>query len=300
MEAKQSLRYPLKKITDSDDYLKIDIIEYKPPGIGNQPGSFALNTSDQTYANIGVKDIQDTIILPIPDNLQDSNSVSWGSAAINPLAAAGIAGVSGAITDPKGVVGKILSGIKNVAGATQTGIGQDLITSVLSGAAVKIAGVGANVDTSTIISRNTGLVANQNLELLFSGVSIRSEFVFAYDLTPRSQNESEVVKKIIRRFKYHSAASKGSAKAPGAGLFLKTPNVFKITYMSGNREHPFLNRFKICALIGMSVDYAASGTYATYPDATPTHMRMGLTFKELTPIYREDYESGIGRDGVGY
>jgi hypothetical protein len=50
----------------------------------------------------------------------------------------------------------------------------------------------------------------------------------------------------------------------------------------------------------MSVDYAASGTYATYPDATPTHMRMGLTFKELTPIYREDYESGIGRDGVGY
>lgn len=87
MEAKEPLRYPLKKITSSDDYLKIQILTYKPPGIGNQPGSFALNTSDQTYANIGPKDILDTILLPIPDNLKDSNSVSWGANTINPLEA---------------------------------------------------------------------------------------------------------------------------------------------------------------------------------------------------------------------
>jgi hypothetical protein len=81
---------------------------------------------------------------------------------------------------------------------------------------------------------------------------------------------------------------------------LKAPNVFKITYRSGNKDHPFLNRFKVCALLGMAVDYASSGTYSTYPDATPTHMKMSLSFQELTPIYRQDYNSGIGRDGVGY
>jgi hypothetical protein len=59
--------------------------------------------------------------------------------------------------------------------------------------------------------------------------------------------------------------------------------------MSGGKPHPFLNQFKICALNAMSVNYTASGTYATYSDATPVHMQMTLTFQELTPIYREDY-----------
>jgi hypothetical protein len=304
MEAKPALRYPLKKLTDSDDYLKIDILEYKPPGLGNQPSSFALNTSDQTYANVGVKDILDTIFLPIPDNLQDSNSVSWGSDSLNPIQAAmgglGSAVVQNAFTgNTKNLVDKVLKGASNIGEFAKTGLGQDVIASGAAGFAAKSL-LGAD-NVSSFIRRQTGVVANQNLELLFSGIAIRPEFSFAYDLVPRSKEEGQEIKKIIRLFKYHSSAKKGSATfGPGAGLFLKSPNVFKITYKSGNRDHPFLNRFKVCALLGMSVDYAASGTYATYPDATPTHMRMSLTFKELTPIYAEDYESGIGRDGVGY
>lgn len=304
MEAKEPLRYPLKKITSSDDYLKIQILEYKPPGLGNQPGSFALNTADQTYANIGTKDILETIFLPIPDNLKDSNSVSWGADQLNPIQAAigsvGVEAVQGAFTGKtKDLLSKIISGATNITQFAQTGLGQDVIASGAAGFAAK-ALLGSD-NTASFIRRQTGVVANQNLELLFSGIAIRPEFNFGYDLVPRSPEEGEVIKRIIRLFKYHSAAKKGSAAfGPGAGIFLKSPNVFKISYMSGNKEHPFLNRFKICALLGVAVDYAASGTYSTYPDATPTHMRMGLTFKELTPIYAEDYTTGRGSDGVGY
>lgn len=307
MEANPALRYPLKKIDSSDDYLQIQIIKYKPPGIGNQPGSFALNTSDQTYANIGVKDILKTIILPIPDNLQDNNSVGWGADTISPIGAALLTGANTLISGKGGLGGrinslkdKLLGGAKNIKDLALTGTGQDYIVGAAAGLAAKtlIGSTGDIFESST--RRTTGLVFNQNLELLFSGIAIRPEFTFAYDLVPRSKEEGEQIKQIIRQLKYHSAASKGSVGDPGAGLFLKAPNVFKITYRSGNRDHPFLNRFKVCALLGMAVDYAASGTYATYPDATPTHMRMSLTFKELTPIYAEDYNSGIGRDGVGY
>lgn len=305
MEAKEPLRYPLKKITSSDDYLKIQILTYKPPGLGNQPGSFALNTSDQTYATIGPKDILDTIILPIPDNLKDSNSISWGANTINPLEAGLLTGANAAIKGEGGLqggvtrlLGKITGGAKNITEFGLSGTGQDFVISAAAGLAAKaITGSGELFSSAT--QRATGLVFNQNLELLFNGVAIRPEFVFGYDLVPRSAEESVMIKKIIRLFKYHSAAKKGGV-AGGAGLFLKSPNVFKISYMSGNKEHPFLNRFKICALLGVAVDYAASGTYSTYPDATPTHMRMGLTFKELTPIYAEDYETGRGADGVGY
>jgi hypothetical protein len=70
--------------------------------------------------------------------------------------------------------------------------------------------------------------------------------------------------------------------------------------MSGGRRHPYLNRFKICALGNITVNYTGSGTYATYSDATPVHMTMTLTFQELTPIYAEDYETGTGSEGTGF
>lgn len=298
------LRYPLKKIDRSDDYLKIDIIKYQPPGFGNQPGSFALNTSDQTYlSNSSKPTILKTIYLPVPDNLQDSNTASWGASTLNPIeagvSAAFESGMTGGVKD---MFKKILAGGKNIQEFAQTGLGQDAIASAAAGFAVKTL-LGGGADVQSFVQRQTGLVANQNIELLFNGVAIRPEFTFGYDLVPRSKEESEIIKKIIRQFKYHSAARKGSPEfGPAAGLFLKTPNVFKLTYMSGNKEHPFLHKFKICALMGMSVDYAASGTYSTYPDATPTHMKMALTFKELTPIYAEDYNdlANKGDTSVGY
>ena len=50
----------------------------------------------------------------------------------------------------------------------------------------------------------------------------------------------------------------------------------------------------------MNVIYTASGTYATYQDSTPVHLQMTLTFKELNPIYGEDYNKEEGLGGVGY
>ena len=79
--------------------------------------------------------------------------------------------------------------------------------------------------------------------------------------------------------------------------FLSTPNVFDLQYMQGNKPHPFLHRFKTCALTDMSVNYTGEGIYATYSDATPNSMIMDLSFKELEPIFDSDYK---GVEGVGY
>jgi hypothetical protein len=70
--------------------------------------------------------------------------------------------------------------------------------------------------------------------------------------------------------------------------------------MSGGKHHPFLHRFKPCALTQMSVNYNGSAQYATYADATPVHMQLTLQFQELSPIYAEDYETEEGKYGVGY
>ena len=120
-------------------------------------------------------------------------------------------------------------------------------------------------------------------------MALRGGFPFSFNLTPRSQTESLMVRDIIRFFKIESAVQKGREKGNAAGLFLKSPSVFKIQYMSGGKSHPWLNEFKICALTNMAVKYTGSGTYATYSDGAPVHMILSLSFQELTPIYREDY-----------
>lgn len=298
-----SYRYPLKKIKSSDDYLKIDFIRYKPPGLGTQGNSFALNSSDQTYAQIyagqGTQDILGSVILPVPESIGDQNSAEWGTGTLNPLESAAYDVASNAITGGfgGGANAAINFGSK-VVNAAQTGVGQGAIQGGFAAAAVQAA-LGKQ-DSGSIISRAQGVTFNQNIELLFTGIQLRSPVSFQFDMVPRSKEETEHIKQIIRNFKYYSAAKKGLNSGSASGLFLKSPEVFRLQYMSGNKQHPFLNKFKICALTNMSVNYTGSGTYATYSDATPVHMVLNLSFQELTPIYAEDYESGQGKTGVGY
>ena len=57
---------------------------------------------------------------------------------------------------------------------------------------------------------------------------------------------------------------------------------------------------KLTALTGMNVNYTNSGTYASYEDGTPVNIRMDLTFKEINPIYNEDFGNKESGSGVGF
>jgi len=282
----KTFRYPLKNIDASDDYFLIQSYEYVPPGLNlGDTGSFAQKSSD----DVGYKSSRGTVILPIPENIQDSNSASWGEGNMGPIETATM-GMGAKIVAGEGF-GTAVDAVKNVfdksVNAATVGTTQKMIQTFFASQATKA--LTGNGDFNQALSRQTGAVFNSNTELLFSGVSLRSGFSFSFDMVPRSRKESDQIKDIIRFFKSESAAQKGAAAGDASGLFLKSPSVFQLKYMSGGRSHPFLNQFKICALNAMSVNYTASGTYATYSDATPVHMQMTLTFQELTPIYREDY-----------
>ena len=110
-------------------------------------------------------------------------------------------------------------------------------------------------------------------------------------MTPRSAEEGEEIKTIIRFFKRGM-----SPKADEKGLYLNTPNVFELRYRQGNGEHKFLHRFKQCFMTDISVNYTAEGVYATYDNGTPVSMIMNLSFKEVAPIYDIDYDSDTQYD----
>ena len=96
------------------------------------------------------------------------------------------------------------------------------------------------------------------------------------------------------------APKAGEFNGGAQGIFLKSPDLFQLKYLHDGEDHPFLNSFKLCALTGMQVNYTNAGTYASYGDGTPVNIRMNLNFKEINPIYHEDYSSDEAGSGVGF
>jgi len=295
----EQLRYPIKNIGNQDDYFKIQVIKYEAPGL-NLTGGFALRTTEEALNQSGsIRNSLATIILPMPANIQDNNAADWTSGTMNPVVA-GLGAAAASAVESGNLVGSlqqsILKGFSNLGAAINTGEGQKAVAAGTAAAALQAAlGQG---DVNQIISRTQGVVFNQNVELLFNGVTLRPAYQFSFDMTPRSQQESQMIKKIIRTFKINMTPRKGDPSTAGGGLFVKAPNIFKLEYMSGGKQHPFLHRFKPCALTQMSVNYNGSAQYATYSDATPVHMQMTLQFQELSPLYSEDYKTTD--IGVGY
>ena len=291
------MRYPTDMIDSSMDYFKIEILKNIKQGggfgnisslAGGTGGARAAQISDQ-YANEGARK---TIILPIPGNIQDNNGAQWGENKLNDFAAAAL-GIVGSVVESdnlKDIPGNVTKKMNELQSG---GGGSDVANyAKMVAATTAVNALGANVTIGGLLSRSSGQVINQNLEMVFGGVTIRS-FNFGWDLVPRSQDEAYIIKSIIKSLKIHTAA-----KLDNDGMgFLNAPDIFRIGYFKGGKAHPFLNRFKTSALTNMTVNYTGSGTYATYEDGTPVHMKLDLSFKELNPIYREDHEKV---DSVGY
>lgn len=307
-------RYPYSLVTDNTDYLQIDIVEYKPIRENDQGDtrSTARNLVGQAGSmgstrkiNSGTRRLN-TILLPIPSNISDTNATRFGDSELNTIAAAVVGGIQGIMESGKEFTNGagagfqagmdatmgLLSNVFDAAGGMEGG--QGFITRMLASKAAGI--VGANVSADQILLRANGEMLNPNLELLFAGPTLRS-FRFSFKLTPRNTDERDQVLQMIRCLKQSMAPKvKGTTID---GTMIKTPNVFELRYKSGGGDHPFLNHFKQCFLENMTVNYTPDGTYATYRDGTPVSMVLELSFKELEPIYDVDYDTGSSGPLVG-
>ena len=335
----QVLSYPIKRNNNekTGDTLMIKCIQYRPPKNGsgltmkidnvfNTDGSTitkdqvaALKKANPNDPNAGkpkfTHNFEDTntrlksnqiikyyVELPAPQEINDSNSVTWGDDKLNALQLAGLtvaqAAISGGTEDAVELAQSAMAVLQrgiSIPGLTpQT---QNAIKASISGAAINA--LGANVSAGSILSRSTGQILNSNLELLFQGVNLRT-FPFTFTFSPRNSKEADVVKAIIKSLKASMSPKAGDYNGSAQGIFLKSPDLFQLKYLHDGEDHPFLNTFKLCALTGMQVNYTNAGTYASYGDGTPVNIRMNLNFKEINPIYNEDYASDEAGSGVGF
>jgi hypothetical protein len=332
------LKYPRDILQNQQDTLQITMYNYQAPlGDTFLPKGGSIDTGKifkkGLQRNSALKKLIGTVVLPIPSGIQDNNAISWGDDTMNSInaGAAGYA-INNTAQFATGFGGLALGGaalnsatgtqlpIKGMAGLlalTAAGLSADnpMVKPAVVSALLNAAGF--EVSAATILARGAGIVPNSNLELLFQGPTLR-QFGFSWRMSPRSELEARNVKRIIRFFKQGSSPRKVNSQsgAGAASLFLGTPNVFKLSYKTGNEEISGLNKFKICALVNMSVVYAPDGTWAAYDKGQPVSLTMSLNFQEIEPVYESDYQtklsdgftgdnrrddySQVKRDDVGY
>ena len=101
-----------------------------------------------------------------------------------------------------------------------------------------------------------------------------------------SKKEAETIVKIIRFFKQGMAPIRTESN-----LFLLAPHTFQIHYLlRGTGEHPYIGKMKECALLNMTTDYTPENNYSTLKDGFMTSYTITMEFKELEPIFNDDYE----------
>tara|TARA_B100000902_G_scaffold208295_1_gene198324 strand:- start:767 stop:1963 length:1197 start_codon:yes stop_codon:yes gene_type:complete len=337
------LSYPLNRSPNAkEDSLLIQAVKYLPPdkgdGIGSpgfeggndglkkEYGKFADGTGgpvkyktqmgrgmssryDQySKGNAGFKEKTKFYIeLPIPQQISDTTSVTWGESTMNLFTIMGM-DIANSMMQKSGgdnwddLMTMVTQGVQ-IEGIEQGGTLSNTLRSTLAGLAVNQ--FGANVTANNVLSRGSGNILNSNKELLFDGVNLR-EFRFDVTFTAREDAEGERIKKIIRSLKQAmspkadglGSSEYSSSGGSSAGVFISSPDLFLLRYLSGGKPHPFLNVFKPCALAALSVNYTGNGNYATYSNGTPVHIKMQMTFKETNPVYAEDYTDAV--PGVGY
>ena len=270
-----TLRYP-ETLNQNQDKLKISILKFAPKKFSGL--SFA-ERSTFTERILG------SVLLPVPNAVNDANSCSWGQDTMN---AAQIAASDIAMKTINKGAGAGMNSVEQATAAAVKQGGADVkeaITQYFAGQATGVKG---------ILARTKGQVINPNMELIFNGPQLRP-FNFTFKMSPRDERESITIKKIIRMFKQSMAPARSESS-----LFLKAPNTYKLQFLEGSsREHKFLPKIKECAMTGFNVNYTPDGNYATYRNSAMVAVELSFSFQELEPIFNNDYEND-GDASIGF
>ena len=118
-----------------------------------------------------------------------------------------------------------------------------------------------------------GLARNPHLATLFTGVNFRSHS-FEYKFVPQNRFESNRLRYIIQKFKYHMAPSYAAA-----GHFFNYPEQFDIEFHYPN----YLFDIGASVMTDFSVNYhSEGGSYYFDETNAPVSVTLSMTFQELT------------------
>ena len=210
----------------------------------------------------------------MPPSVQVSYESKYGDQEIGMLAETGYNAIKGFMTG-NSAKAQVMSALEDT--------GQ--IVKNMALAAIETAAPGAKA----LFAIDRGKVITPKMELMFEGIG-RRNFTFSFMFIPKSEEEAQVIKDIIYKFKYHMASNYvGGGSA--CTREMSFPDKFDIEYMHMGKKNDYLNKIATCALTKMDVEYGGD-RYVAYEGGVPQTTKLSLSFAEFDIITKQHIEAG--------
>ena len=228
--------------------------------------------------------ITDSVALYLPPNVQDTTSAKYEGmqTGIVGLVAAGAGAFLNSMgnNDYEAASKSLLSGIKAITEEATKRAGGELVDAL------------ADVQgTAELANKAFGQATNPYMEVIFDNMDLRT-FTYNFTFSPRNEDETNDVKRIIQLFRFHMAPElKGAQKR-----FLTLPSTFDIHYMyqhSPNvaNENNFYTKIFTCVLQGVDTNYTPAGV-RSFDNGAPTQITMNLSFMETELLTKGKINAG--------
>ena len=246
----------------------------------------------------------DSIILPLPKNLQDNLNVKVGADELGitgAIAGSALNASSEVLADTSQSASQIRSMFrKSVDGAAEeaestTSMLDLLDKSVDSALFAARAGLGAIApDVAKGLGAGRGTAINPYATLVFSGVDLKVH-TFEWLLSPDTPKEAETLKNIIRTIQGHITPEMqgviGDVNPTGLGRgLLRYPSMVDAFFHGINTD--FFYKLKTCMVSQFNVDYTPNGI-ALNKGGKPSAVRINMIMTEAAIHTKADYTDTV-------
>lgn len=280
------LRYPLEIGGSQKDYMMINSYDYEARGKAGAEQSTGMNEGIHSPSNMLLK-------LPIPElpNMVSRQGYGKISGALKNAIATGVGAAyhqidNAVINDNGNLDGFDVGGIAEQLRAQINGQGgaSPIVREVAAGMAATMMGINGPMFQSLA----TGEITNPNIELLYSGPTLR-QFAMNWTFAPKNSDEALECYNIVRELK---RAHLPSTNGAGKGM-LKVPQYFTIKMFVDGKEAAFYQKFAPCFLESISIRQNSNGSHITLPNGEPAVTSMSTVWREIKITTREDFEDNI-------
>ena len=235
--------------------------------------------------------ITDSIAIYLPPNVADTTGATYSNEA--EMGIVGMAAATGGDfvnalrrKDYAGAVKGLGAGAADLLSATALNLGARALAEVGELAM----DVNAD-DLKSLANKAFGRATNPYMEVLFGRTDMRT-FDYNFTFTPRSEDETLDVQKIIKMFRFHMMPELRGSNS----RFLTLPSTFDIHYMyqmtpSLATENQFYNKIATCVLTSCDVNYTPNGV-KSFASGAPTQITMSLSFMETEQLTKQHVDQG--------
>jgi len=234
-------------------YMTFWFYQYQRPSIFVAPNAYPIGN----------------IVLPLPAQLMDKQSVNYTTTPMNPALGAAIDAATQHYHQSGGLINSAIAG----AG------------SALAGGAAGLAGIelGKISTTTNQLLQIGGLAINPYLTVLFNA-PVFKRMTFNWKFTPTSLQESNNLKYILNKFRYHQLPDTNQTIG---GTLLQYPDMCVPVISPAG----YVYSFKHCVIENAEVNYSPAATPGFSDSNAPSTIELTLQLLEIEYWLKKDFNN---------